>query len=201
MENSGYQFVRSLETAQADIHNDNPAEKLNYLGDVTKANNRWYGYPTCFSVWEPSVFPDTDKKFKVGDQFVLKPNATVNDTTCVEKSTPPRLVMQAHSAPIDAVFDDGYNNMYVTFHGSWNRQAPTGFKVVVIPFKNGTNGYEPVAGPDSNKGYTDIWWTPEASKCSASSCIRPAGIVKDTKGRFYVTSDAAEGEIFLLAKA
>ena len=52
----------------------------------------------------------------------------------------PAVEMQAHSAPLGLRFYDGtqfpaeyQGNLFVAFHGSWNRSAPTGYKVVRIP--------------------------------------------------------------------
>ncbi|EHK97141.1 hypothetical protein M7I_7153 [Glarea lozoyensis 74030] len=70
VENSGDDFKRTVNGQSKDIHIDNPAEKLNYLGDVTKPNDQWYGYPTCFAVWKPSDFTDSAKQ--VGDHFQRK---------------------------------------------------------------------------------------------------------------------------------
>lgn len=189
-----------------DIHEDNPADKLNYLGDVTKPNNKWYGYPTCFSVWQPSSFPD--QKFSIGDQFVVSPNSTFNDTTCKTQSTPPVLSFQAHSAPIDGKFDSTYSNLYVSFHGSWDRDPSTGYKLSFVPFMKSSDGaHRPVAGPTNGTGYTDIFWNADVTKCSSNSdssaagCFRPAGLLFDKQQRLYMSSDAsAEGEIWLLSK-
>jgi len=179
-----------------DIHNDNPAEKLNYrkraddrpraqqltrpVGDPVKPANTWFGYPTCFAVWEPSVI--RDKQFKTGDQFVVTPNSSFADVNCAGKATPPRLSFQAHSAPIAAAFDKEAKNLYVSFHGSWNRRPATGFKLVEVPFKKLDSGlYDPVAPPDSNKGYTDVIWAKDPGSCTtaglqSSSCWRMAGV-------------------------
>jgi glucose/arabinose dehydrogenase len=63
-----------------------------------------------------------------------------------DQATPPALTFQAHSAPIDSKFDATFSNLYVTFHGSWNRAPTTGFKLVVVPFTKGTDGaYRPVS--------------------------------------------------------
>ena len=45
--------------------------------------------------------------------------------------TEPSLIeMQAHSAPIGLAFYE--DDLLVAFHGSWNRQPPTGYKIVRI---------------------------------------------------------------------
>ncbi|KAK1491618.1 carbohydrate-binding cytochrome b562 [Colletotrichum cuscutae] len=202
VENSGDDFARTVNGQSYDIHNDNPAEELNFLGDPSHPNEQWYGYPTCFTVWEPSVIKD--KTFKVGQQFVFAPNSTFNDDTCTQRSVAPRLSIQAHSAPIGAVFDSAFQNLYVTLHGSWNRSPATGFKVSVVPFTQLTYGvYAPVAAPDSKTGYTDVFWSTNVGSCTGSTCLRPSGIVFDKEfSRLFVASDnTAEGELFMLVKS
>jgi glucose/arabinose dehydrogenase len=202
VENSGDQLTRNTtDGGSVDVHIDNPAEELNYLGDPAKSNEQWYGYPTCWTVGDPSVIPDTS--FKVGDQFVMAPNETFDDSSCAEKSKPARLSMQAHSAPIDGKFDKESTNLYVSLHGSWNRQPATGYKVINIPFqKLDDNIYDPVAPPDSVKGYSDILWTENVDSCTSSTCLRPTGITwHPDHSRMYVASDGIVGEIYILYKA
>jgi glucose/arabinose dehydrogenase len=52
--------------------------------------------------------------------------------------------MQAHSAPLGLAFYTGEQfpaeyrgDLFVAFHGSWNRTEPTGYKVVRIPMRDG----------------------------------------------------------------
>lgn len=203
VENSGDQLTRNANGRSVDIHIDNPAEELNYLGDPSKSNEQWYGYPTCWAVGDPTVI--TDKTFKVGQQIVIAPNSTFNDETCAEKAIPPRLSLKAHSAPIDGKFDQDFKNMYVSLHGSWNRQPATGYKVIEIPFHKLENGqYDPVAPQDAPipTGYNDILWTQNEGSCSSNSCLRPSGIVwHPDHSRIYVASDGAVGELYILYKA
>lgn len=183
------------------------------VGDPTKPNEKWYGYPTCFTVWDPSLLKD--KTFSTGEQFVVTPNATFTDSTCATRATPPRLSFQAHSAPITGVFSADGASLFVTFHGSWNRNPATGYKLVEIPFKKlaeavpgAGNKYDPVAAPDSRDGYKDIVFAKDVTKCSGAGfgggpCWRPAGLVWDPSGtRLIMSSDgSAEGELFLVGKA
>jgi glucose/arabinose dehydrogenase len=136
-----------------------------------------------------------------GDQFVLAPNATFNDSNCT-KSVPARLAFQAHSAPLDAKFDAKFENLYVTFHGSWDRDPATGYKLVAIPFTKGADGlHTPVAPSNSSSSYTDIWSNLDTGKCGAQQCFRPVSIAFDGAGRMYVTSDASgESEMWLVGK-
>lgn len=115
----------------------------------------------------------------------------------------------AHSAPIDSKFDLTYSNLFVTFHGSWNRSPTTGFKLVVVPFTKGTDGlYKPIAPSTSNTGYTDVMSNPDVTKCAgngpsfSSGCFRPAGLLFDSEGRLYMTSDTtSQAELWILGKS
>jgi hypothetical protein len=137
---------------------------------------------------------------------VLAPNSSFNDETCNGKAVPPRLSFQAHSAPIWNTFDADAKNMYVAFHGSWDRQPATGFKVVQVPFKKLSDGsYDPVAPSDSRTGYNDIMSAKDPGSCTAngltnSNCVRLTASSWDPAGRgLFVGSDnSQEGEIYIL---
>jgi glucose/arabinose dehydrogenase len=200
VENAADEIERTINNQTTDIHPDNPADEINYLGDPSKANTDWYGYPTCYTVWQPSAI--TDRKFAIGDQFALAPNDTFTDDMCAKMSRPASLSLAAHSAPLDAAFDQNYTSMYVTLHGSWNRVVPTGYKVIEVPFSKHAGGFQPTALASSNSGYTDIFWNPDVEHCSTTQCFRPVSIAKDALGRMYITSDSgSEGELMLLGRA
>ncbi|KAI0398169.1 soluble quino protein glucose dehydrogenase [Xylariaceae sp. FL0594] len=206
VENSGDDF----RVNNQDIHTDNPAEKLNNLGDPLTKRDAWYGYPTCFSVW--STQPFSSRNLKTGNQFMLAAgNGVSSDADCATKATAPRLTFPAHTAPIWNAFNADASNMYVTLHGSWDRQPPQGFKVVEIPFRrlgNGTGAsYDPVAPSDSQTGFRDVFSAPNPANCKAngltqSNCIRLTAAAWDPSGRgLFVGSDnSAEGEIYILSR-
>jgi glucose/arabinose dehydrogenase len=69
----------------------------------------------------------------------------------VAKSVVPPLLFESHSAPLGMCFYNGTmfppayrGNAFVALHGSWNRSALTGYKVVSVPFRNGrpAGGYD-----------------------------------------------------------
>lgn len=196
VENSADNLERTANGQTYSVVQDNPAEELNYLGDVSRNNNKWFGYPRCFTVAKPSAFKD--KTFQVGDQFVLAPNTQMNDASCIGRSVPPRLTLPAHTAPLGSKFDAGSKNLYVALHGSWNRSPPQGYKVIAIPFKSGP--YEPVALASNPNGFADVFYPLNEAECSASKCARPVGLVFDKAGRLYMTSDAS-GEVYMLKKS
>lgn len=63
----------------------------------------------------------------------------------VKATITPDLLFEAHSSALDLVFyaaeqfpPEMQGSAFVALKGSWNRSAPTGYKVVRVPFKDGT---------------------------------------------------------------
>lgn len=105
------------------IHENNPAEELNYHGRLDDAKNPLldanYGYPLCYGVWDLDEIPSAGQ-LQIGDQFAIaEQNATKQDSFCNESRQKPRLVFQPHTSPIDMKFDAKGENLYVTLRGSW----------------------------------------------------------------------------------
>ncbi len=98
----------------------------------------------------------------------------------------PLVKMQAHSAPLGMAFyptastqfPASYrDSMYIAFHGSWNRSAPTGHKIVRVPLHNGQ-----VAGPAED--FATGWLAGDGSVSG-----RPTGVTFDTDGTMFVSDD------------
>ena len=180
-----------------DIHEDNPGEEMNFHGTLIDntyaAQGSNYGYPYCFAAWVPSDLP-SNSNLTVGSQFAIgTPNNTINDSFCAEK-TPPRLTFEAHMAPLDLKFNNSGSEAWVTFHGSWDRTDPSGYKLSMISFENGS----PIAMPNSNTSYMDIFANADNSKCP-DNCFRPVGMAFDQLGRLFMSSDAS-GEIYVVVR-
>ncbi|KAL9131244.1 MAG: hypothetical protein Q9217_000786 [Psora testacea] len=193
VENSVDELVREGK----DIHEDNPGEEMNFHGYLSSREYALqgsnYGYPHCFAAWIPSDIPD-NSNLSVGSQFAMgDQNNTINDTYCA-KQTPPRLTFQAHMAPLDIKFNNSATEAWVTFHGSWDRTDPSGYKLSMIPFANG----EPVAKSDNNTSYMDILTNADNDDCPRN-CFRPVGLAIDGQGRLFMSSDAS-GEIYVIAR-
>lgn len=99
----------------------------------------------------------------------------------------PLVKMQAHSAPLGldfypmqaTQFPENYrNSLYIAFHGSWNRTAPTGYKVIRIPLHNGE-----VAGPPED---FIAGWLNSNNAISG----RPVGITFAPDGTLFVSDDS-----------
>jgi len=102
----------------------------------------------------------------------------------------PKVQMQAHSAPLGLAFYEGAmfppeyrNNIFVAFHGSWNRRIPTGYKVVRIKLDD--KG-QPVGGAQD---FITGWLAPGETK-KGRWMGRPVGIAFGSDGSMYLSDDA-----------
>jgi len=191
-----YSVENSVDEASrsgVDIHTNNPGEELNfhgYLSDTSPRGN--YGYPHCFAVWSTDI-PDLDG-MTVGSQFALDQNSTINDEYCEDDTVAPRLTFQAHTAPLDIIFQPNGSEAYVSFHGSWNRDAPVGYTINSIPFTDGS----PSAKASTTDSSRVIISNPDNSACP-DGCFRPVGLAIDAAGRLWFSSDST-GELYVMAK-
>lgn len=97
----------------------------------------------------------------------------------------PVVEMQAHSAPLGLTFYTGEmfpaayrEDLFIAFHGSWNRSVPTGYKVVRLPFANGEPGEEVV-------DFATGWLDQETGDASG----RPVDVLVGGDGALYVSDD------------
>ncbi|KAH7306091.1 soluble quino protein glucose/sorbosone dehydrogenase [Rhexocercosporidium sp. MPI-PUGE-AT-0058] len=191
VENSADEIKRN----GVDIHQNNPGEELNFHGFLNSSTGDQggnYGYPYCFAVWDISI--PSGEGLKTGDQFTLEQNITIDDTFCRRERVPPRLTFHANMAPLDIKFLPNGTEAYVSFHGSWDRSDPVGYKLSSIAFASGS----PVAAADSMTAAVDIMTNPDNSKCP-DGCFRPVGLALDDKGRIFMSSDAT-GEIWVVER-
>jgi glucose/arabinose dehydrogenase len=159
----------------SDWRGDNqPPEELNRLVDGGD-----YGWPLCFGDRQPDPLFDSQK-------------VTDKAAHCRE-TVPATLRYQAHSAPIAMVFYTGTqfpaeyrHDAFVAMRGSWNREPPTGYKVVRIHFKDGhPTGFEDFLGTFLIEG-------------GAVHFGRVAGLTVAKDGALFV-SDDTNGVIYRVA--
>ncbi|KAF2495821.1 soluble quino protein glucose dehydrogenase [Lophium mytilinum] len=191
--------VDEMEREGKNIHTDNPGEEMNFHGYLNGTEyapqGQNYGYPSCFAAWNVSTIPQNEG-IEVGTQFAIgNQNSTLNDTICQKERIPPRLTFQAHQAPLDLKFNANGSEAWVTFHGSWDRAAPVGYKLSLITFANGS----PLEPSNSTTAAVDIVANQDNSKCP-DACFRPVGLAWDTKGRLFMSSDAT-GEVYVITRA
>jgi len=204
VENSADQLERA--DLGGDIHNDNPAEELNRFDKKKKKQKaKFYGYPYCWTEYRlPQGLPG---------RIWSQPGSGKTDSWCRKNSVAPVLPFQAHSAPLgitfyDPTFSSGssegtgcvgdlqalpqewHDHAFIGFHGSWNRDIPTGYKVVRVPMSEGgvINGVDtPVVDVLSSAGSGATW----------ESGFRPVDVKFDRCGRLIVTDDG-DGSVVII---
>ena len=146
-----------------------PPEELNILTDGAD-----YGWPYCY-----------------GDRV---PNPEYKDAARCAGTVAPALQMQAHSAPLGMSFlsratafpADYKSDLLVAYHGSWNRDTPTGAKVVRVHVTNG----KPVSVEDFITG----WQQPNGKRWG-----RPVDVVVAADGSVLVSDDGS-GAIYRVTR-
>jgi glucose/arabinose dehydrogenase len=108
-----------------------------------------------------------------------------------EKTGVPAVKMQAHSAPLGLAFYNGgkfpaqYDgDLFVGFHGSWNRSVPTGYKLVRIQFKD--NQPDASAGDQLVQDFATGWQTSNGDVWG-----RPVDPFVSPDGSLLLTDDKA----------
>jgi len=130
-------------------------------------------------------------------------NGDITDEDCRNEFVAPIVSMQGHSAPLGITFFnfispddrsefcngiesfpkemDGY--AFIAFHGSWNRDVPTGYKVVYVQMdENGDAIGEPI----------DLL-SHEPPNAQWEDGFRPVDVEFDICGRLLITSDGTQG--------
>jgi glucose/arabinose dehydrogenase len=143
--------IDALPGMTAPFANDNPADELNVV-DVNGPDGlgRYYGFPDCTTLWngdaDPVGFPQYVGE-SAGRQISLGLDPARDDDWCLDgeaNNTPSIYPFQAHSVPLDIKFYPGRtssspahafpnkykNDAFIAFHGSFNRNPPTGYGVV-----------------------------------------------------------------------
>ncbi len=109
----------------------------------------------------------------------------------VAKAIVPDVLVTSHSAALGMVFNEGnmfpreyFGDAFVAFHGSWNREKLTGYKIIRIDFDDN--------GKLKNQGYEDFitGWLP--SEDSNEVWGRPVGLLMLADGSMLITDDGAK---------
>ena len=163
------------------LGDDLPPDEINIIQE-----GKDYGWPTCFG---NNIHDTTFDK----NTYVRNP--------CMEPFEMPSLIdIPAHSAPLGLGFipesnppargwpQQYWHNLFVAYHGSWNRTQPTGYKVVRYEL-DPSGDYE----GNSPKVHDFItgWFQ------DGKAIGRPAGILVLDNGLMYISDDKA-GVIYLV---
>ena len=152
-------------------HQNLPPEEINILQD-----GKDYGWPYCYSHGGAAV-----------------PNPEYNDAARCASTVSAALEMQAHSAPLGMTFldkatllpADYRSDLLVAFHGSWNRDQPTGAKVVRVHVSGGV--------PTGIEDFVTGWQRPDGSRWG-----RPADVEVYKDGSVLISDDQS-GSLYRVA--
>jgi glucose/arabinose dehydrogenase len=147
------------------LGNDIPNDELNVI------TGGWsYGWPYCWGA-------------RAIDPAMDDPSPSLTKEAYCPTTEPMTIGLQAHSAPIGFLFYRGAQfpsayrgDAFVTFRGSWNRDVPTGFKVVRVRFQNGYAIEDFVTGFLIENG--------------AAQFGRLAGLAVDNEGALLIAEDS-----------
>ena len=134
-----------------------------YLTSVRQG--AFYGWP--YSYWGSNVDP------RVRPQKPEKVAAAIR----------PDYSLGSHVAPLGLAFSNGAmgtrfaDGAFVGMHGSWNRNVPSGYKVVFVPFRGGRPAGTPVDFVTNFMGK------------DGKTRGRPVGVTVDPKGALIVADD------------
>lgn len=135
-----------------------------------------YGWPYCYGTQIEDT--ETSEQGKAPEGFC--------GTTGV-----PAVQLQAHSAPLGLAFYTGdqfpasyKGDLFVAFHGSWNRSEPTGYKVVRVRFKDNM--------PDVNAGDLEVEDFITGWRVGGDVWGRPVDPIVAPDGSLLLTDDQAD---------
>lgn len=159
---------------------DQPPEELNRI-----ESGRHYGWPFCFADRQPDVYLSSEPQGSVKGEFCAS-------------TIPPVLTYQAHSAPMSLHFYSGdqfpadyRGDAFVTMRGSWNRNPPSGYKVVRVRFQDG----QPVAFEDFMTGFLTDGGEAQFGRIVGLAQLRDGSLLvgDDTNGIIYRVSYTGAG--------
>ena len=188
------------------IFNDNPCEEVHrFAPAAANGDAQNYGYPYC---WREYELDDSVARGRgtawAWPSFVDDGDFMMADEQCRDNYDTPVLAMQAHSAPLGLTFYQYNNNrpeecegvepfpesmdgdLFISFHGSWNREIPTGYKVVHVAISEDGTGIVGGIGADP----VDLL-KHEGSGAKWADGFRPVDVSFDACGRLLVSSDGS----------
>lgn len=165
------------EMGRDNLGDDVPPDEINIIKD-----NQNYGWPICYD----DRIHDTNFDH---NQYLVDP---------CKDTQPPIFKIPAHSAPLGWTFinspqfpADWQGDMLVSYHGSWNRSTPIGYKVVHLKVSGNsiTNSEDFLTG-----------FLPSGALVGPVQADgRPVDLTFDQNGNLYL-SDDKNGSVYIIQK-
>jgi len=155
------------------LGDDLPPDEINIVKAPLNGVPRFYGWPVCYGKNIHDI--DFDK-----NTYIRNP--------CQEPfETPSYIDLPAHSAPLGLAFippsfswqREYWYNLIVAYHGSWNRTAPTGYKLVRVKL-NESGEYL------GTEDFISGWLTSKNDVLG-----RPVDVLVEEDGTMFVSDDKA----------
>jgi glucose/arabinose dehydrogenase len=167
-------------TKNGAVNDEIPPEHFNQIEP-----SKHYGWPYC---WGDADLQSATLKSPAIQNKHLKnmlqdPNFVGVDNFC-QTATPPAITFTSHSTPMGIAFLNQTNwpeayktDAIVALHGSWNRENPSGYKLVRVKFVDN----QPVEVTDFATGWLD----------KNSAWGRPTDVIVAQDGALYMSDDRA----------
>lgn len=136
-----------------------------YLTSVREG--AFYGWP--YSYWGQNVDPRAQPQNPARVASAIKPDYSLGS----------HVAALGVDFSIPAMGEQFAEGAFVGEHGSWNRDAPVGYKVIFVPFSNGKPAGEPIDFATGFRG--------DDGKTRG----RPVGVTVDPKGALIIADDLA----------
>ncbi len=155
--------IYATEMGRDFLGDNTPSDEIDVLNEGGN-----YGWPYCY-----------------GDRVWDKVFGRKNQSFC-DKTVDPYFKIQAHSAPLGLTFinssqmEKWNGDLLVSYHGSWNRSTPVGYKIVKITTNGNPTETDFISGFSKDKA-------------------RPVDVIFDPQGSLFISDDKA-GQIYKMIK-
>ena len=170
--------VWATENGRDVVGNNIPPDEINII-----EFGKHYGWPDCYG---KNVF---DSDF-----------SDAKEPRICESATPSHIDLQAHSAALGLAFipEEGWpdymaGDVLVAYHGSWNRDVPTGYKVVRIELSKEKDRNAESEAIDFLTGFQ------ADGQKTGDALGRPVGLLVEPDGVVYVSDDRA-GAVYKVSR-